>query len=124
MTALLSAVGFASDAPAVRKALVSAAARKEPVLVADRGGVVGLLAWTIVPDIVVGAIGRISVVVVNEDDRRRGIGRALFDAVVAELGKHKVGRIEGMSDIEIRNANGFFRSIGLKQASYRFVSKI
>jgi ribosomal protein S18 acetylase RimI-like enzyme len=63
-------------------------------------------------------------VVVNEDDRRRGIGRALFDAVVAELGKHKVGRIEGMSDIEIRNANGFFRSIGLKQASYRFVSKI
>lgn len=124
MTALLSAVGFAGDAPAVRKAIVSAAARKEPVLVADRGGVVGLLAWTIVPDIVVGAIGRISVVVVNKDDRRRGIGRALFGAVVADLGKHKVGRIEGMSDIEIRNANGFFRSIGLKQASYRFVSEI
>lgn len=28
---------------------------------------------------------------------------------------------EAMSEIEVRNANGFFRALGFEQQSYRFV---
>lgn len=124
LAGLLAIVGFEGGVPAVRKAMSAAAGRKETMLVADRAGVVGLLAWTVIPDVVDGAIGRISVVVVNEDERRKGIGKALYAAVVDEFGKRGVRLIEGMSDIEIRNANGFFRALGMQQASYRFVSRI
>jgi ribosomal protein S18 acetylase RimI-like enzyme len=121
---LLTIVGFEGGVPAVRKAVSAAVGRKEPMLVADRAGVVGLLAWTVVRDIVDGAIGRISVIVVNEDDRRKGIGKALYEAAVEEFGKRGIRLVEGMSGIEIRNANGFFRALGLQQASYRFASGI
>jgi len=121
---LLSTVGFEGDASAARKAIASASARKEPMLVADRAGAIGIIAWTIIADILEGAVGRISIVVVNERDRRDGIAKALYGAVVEEFRKRKVGLIEGVSDIEINNANGFLRALGLRQASYRFVIRI
>jgi ribosomal protein S18 acetylase RimI-like enzyme len=124
LKALLPTVGFDDGVSIVRKAIASAAARNEPILVADRGGVIGLLAWTIIPDIVEGAIGRISIILVNEKDRRDGVGKALYEAALEELGKRKVRLLEGMSDIEIRNANGFLRALGMQQASYRFVTRI
>ncbi|WBO21575.1 GNAT family N-acetyltransferase [Sphingomonas abietis] len=121
---LLSTVGFEGDASGARKAIASANARKEPILVAERADVIGILAWTVIADVLAGAVGRISVVVVDEHDRRDGVGKALYEAVVEEFGKRKVGLIEGMSDIEIRNANGFLRALGLRQVSYRFVARI
>jgi N-acetylglutamate synthase-like GNAT family acetyltransferase len=124
LKALLSTVGYDGGVSTIRKAIASAAARTEPILVADRGGVIGLLAWTIIPDIVEGAIGRISIIVVNEQDRRDGVSKALYEAALEKLGIRKVRLIEGMSDIEIRNANGFLRALGLQQASYRFVTRI
>jgi len=46
---------------------------------------------------------------------------ALYDAAVTEFRKRKVGAVEAMSDIEVRDANGFYRRLDLEQASYRFV---
>ncbi|UAK25562.1 hypothetical protein [Sphingomonas nostoxanthinifaciens] len=117
---LLATGGFEGGAAAARRAIASASARKESILVADRSNVIGILAWTVIADVLAGAVGRISVIVVDEHDRRDGVGKA----VVEEFGKRKVGLIEGMSDIEIRNANGFLRALGLRQGSYRFVARI
>jgi hypothetical protein len=40
----------------------------------------------------------------------------------ARLATGKVHSIEAMSDIEVRNANAFYRALGMKQASYRFTA--
>ncbi len=48
----------------------------------------------------------------------------LYGAVVEEFTKRKVRLVEGMSDIEIRNANGFLRALGLRQAGYRFLASL
>lgn len=105
-----------------KRAIAAAAAREEPVLVADRGGVLACLTWHIVPTVERGATARITAIIVDEEQRRLGIGRALYEAAVAEFGKRKVQCVEAMSAIEIVNANGFYRALGLKQASYRFVA--
>jgi hypothetical protein len=41
---------------------------------------------------------------------------------LSEFRKRTVQAVEAMSDIEVRNVNGFYRALGLKQASYRFAT--
>jgi len=121
---LLAPVGFDGSAADMKRAITAAVARKEPIWVADRGGVVGCLAWHIVPTIQGGGMARITTIAVDEDNRRRGIGRALYEMALSEFRRRKVQAVEAMSDIEVRNANGFYRALGLKQASYRFAADI
>jgi N-acetylglutamate synthase-like GNAT family acetyltransferase len=121
---LLASVGFDGSAAEMKRAITAAAARKEPIWVADRGGVVGCLAWHIVPTVQGGGMARITITAVDEDNRRRGIGRALYEMALSEFRKRKVQAVEAMSDIAVRNANGFYRALGLKQASYRFAADI
>lgn len=121
---LLASVGFDGSAADMKRAITAAAARKEPIWVADRGGVVGCLAWHIVPTIQGAGMARITMIAVDEDNRRRGIGRALYEMALSEFRKRNVQAVEAMSDIEVRNANGFYRALGLKQASYRFATDI
>jgi ribosomal protein S18 acetylase RimI-like enzyme len=120
LDALLSSLGIDLGTAEVKRRLVASIARKEPILVADRGKVVGCLVWHIVPTLDRGAVARISMIAVHLDERRRGVGRALYNAAVAEFGRRKARSVEAMSDIELRNANGFYRAVGLKQVSYRF----
>jgi ribosomal protein S18 acetylase RimI-like enzyme len=121
---LLASVGFDGSAADMKRAITAAAARKEPIWVADCGGVVGCLAWHIVPTIQGAGMARITMIAVDEDNRRRGIGRALYEMALSEFRNRKVQAVEAMSDIEVRNANGFYRALGLKQASYRFATDI
>ncbi len=121
---LLASVGIERGSPAIRRAIASASARQEPVFIADCGGIIGLLAWTVIADILEGDAARITAIVVNEDNRRKGIGRTLYEAALTAFREREIGLVEVMSDIEVRNANGFFRSLGLKQLSYRFASKL
>lgn len=99
-----------------------AASRKSGggLLVADQGGLIGCIAWVIVPTMHRGAIGRITTLVVTAKERRKGIGRKLIDGALEALAKAGCEQIEAMSDIDIRNAHGFFRSLDFSQASYRF----
>lgn len=90
------------------------------VLMAEREGVVGCIAWHVIPTLQHGAIGRITLVAVAEDERRRGIGTALVQAARARLAKLDCALVEVMSDIDLRNAHGFFRALGFRQSSYRF----
>jgi N-acetylglutamate synthase-like GNAT family acetyltransferase len=124
LRALLASLGVKDTAAAVKGAITAATERREPILVADRGGVVGCLAWHIVPTLQQGRIARVTIIAVQEDDRRSGVGGALYDAALAEFRKRKVRSVEAMSDIEVRNANAFYRALGLKQASYRFAADL
>jgi N-acetylglutamate synthase-like GNAT family acetyltransferase len=121
---LLSPLGADVNAASLKRAISSAATRKEPFLMAEQGALVGCLAWHIIPDPLRGDTARITIIFVDEDARRRGVGRALYDAANAEMRRRKIVAIEAMSEIEVRNANGFYRAMGLKQASYRFVAEL
>ena len=120
---IISLIGFSGSGREMKRLISEASRREESVLVADRGGVLGCVAWHMVPTMQQGVIARITAIVVEEAARREGIGRALFEAAAAEIVKRKIDRIEAMSEIEVRNANGFYRALGLGQASYRFVAK-
>jgi ribosomal protein S18 acetylase RimI-like enzyme len=63
-------------------------------------------------------------IAVSHEERRQGIGRALYEEVLAELKKRKIRSVEPMTDIEVRNANASYRAIGLKQTSYRFAGDL
>ena len=121
---LLSPLGADVNAASLERTISRAATRKEPFLVAEQGALIGCIAWHIIPDPLRGDTARITIIFVNEDARRRGVGRALYDAALAEMRRRKVVAIEAMSEIEVRNANGFYRAMGLKQASYLFVAEL
>jgi len=124
LRALLASLGVEATAGAIKGAITAATEREEPILVADYGGVIGCLAWHIVPTLQQGRIGRITMIAVHQDERRAGVGRALYGAALAEFGQRKVRSVEAMSDIEVRNANAFYRALGLNQASYRFAAAL
>jgi ribosomal protein S18 acetylase RimI-like enzyme len=120
LRALLATSGGEASVAELKRGIAAAGARKEPVIVADRGGAIGCLAWHLVPTLDHCTLARITMIAVAKEERRQGVGKALYDAALTEFRKRKVRVVEAMSDIEVRNANGFYRRLGLKQASYRF----
>jgi N-acetylglutamate synthase-like GNAT family acetyltransferase len=117
---LLRALRPAVSASAARAQLSALLSAGEPPLLADRGEVIGCVAWHVVPTLQHGKLGRITLILVAETDRGQGIGRALLEAAEARMRKAGCKIIEAISDIAIVNAHGFFRSLGYEQASYRF----
>lgn len=94
---------------------------KAGLLVADAGGLVGCCAWALVPTLQHGLVGRITLLLVDGDHRRRGIGTKLLTAAEVGLAKAGCGTIEIMSDIMINNSHNFLRALKYEQKSYRFV---
>jgi ribosomal protein S18 acetylase RimI-like enzyme len=94
------------------------------VQIAELGPMVGCIGWSVVPTLQRGPVGRITVLVVDEDYRRQGIGTQLLAEAEAALAKKGCALIEAMSDIEIKNSHNFFRAAKFDQTSYRFARKI
>lgn len=94
---------------------------KSGLVVADREGVIGCCAWTIVPTVHRGLLGRITLLLVDKRHRRGGIATAMMEPALNALGRAGCGAVEAMSDIMIDNAHNFFRKRGYAQISYRFV---
>lgn len=92
------------------------------VVIAEFDGLVGCCGWAIIPTLQYGDVGRLTIILVDERFRRRGIGRAMVDAARAALLKAGCETVEAMSDIDIKNAHNFFRSLGFEQTSYRFAA--
>jgi ribosomal protein S18 acetylase RimI-like enzyme len=94
---------------------------KAGLLIAEAGGPVGCCAWALVPTLQHGLVGRITLLLVDSEYRRRGIGTALLAAAETALTKAGCGTIEIMSDIMINNSHNFLRALKFEQKSYRFV---
>lgn len=92
--------------------------------VAEQDGLVGCCAWAVVPTLQRGPVGRLTLLLVDERQRRRGIGAALVAHAQAALAKAGCTEIEAMSDIRIDNSHNFFRALNFEQRSYRFVRSI
>lgn len=93
-------------------------------LLAILEGVIGGCSWALIPTLHHGLIGRITLLLVDEGHRRKGIATAMLDAATRAMREAACTRIEVMSDIAIKNAHNFFRTSAFEQTSYRFVRAI
>jgi ribosomal protein S18 acetylase RimI-like enzyme len=95
----------------------------EPPLVAEQGGIVGCAAWHLMPTLRHSPIGRITLLTVAPQARRRGVATSLVEAVEARLAERGCALFEAVSDIDLDNAHGFLRRLGYKRTSYRFAKR-
>jgi ribosomal protein S18 acetylase RimI-like enzyme len=125
IAALVTELGFRA-APADIEGRLSALKKgRELPLVADRGGVIGVLAWHVTPVLHrPKPVGRITMMVVAEGERRSGAGRALVEAACGEMRAKRCGLIEVTSNVDLSGAHGFYRRLGFERTSYRFAKAL
>jgi ribosomal protein S18 acetylase RimI-like enzyme len=122
---LIGELGFDVSKADVSKRLRALARGGEPVLVAERGGVIGCLTWHVTPVIHRPTpVGRVTMLVVAEDARREGVGEALVAEAEARTAARGCGLIEVTSNIELGGGHEFYRRIGFERTSYRFVKRL
>ena len=121
LASLLAGIGEAVGPAGMRKRIERAARAGMPVIVADRGGLVGCVSPQLVPLLHrLEPVGRIGSLFVVAASRRRGIGTALVEAAEAALREAGCGAVEAMSEIDFDSPHGFFRKAGYRQTAYRF----
>jgi ribosomal protein S18 acetylase RimI-like enzyme len=104
----------------VKKVLGRLVEAGEAPFVAEQSSVVGCAAWHSIPTLQHGSVGRITLVHVAGDARRRGVGTRLIEAAEARLAERGCALFEAVSDIDLADAHGFFRRRGYERTSYRF----
>jgi GNAT superfamily N-acetyltransferase len=93
--------------------VASAIGRGEPPLIALRGeAAIGLAAWTTLSTLHLGQIGRITMLLVAEGERRQGIGTALLQSVERHLAEAGVTSAELLLDIDFDAPTAFLRGAG------------
>jgi predicted N-acetyltransferase YhbS len=122
---LVTGLGFEASADEMEGRLAAMKKARESPLVAERGEVIGVLAWHVTsvlhrPK----PVGRITMMVVAERERRSGAGRALVEAACEALRAKGCGLIEVTSNVDLSGAHGFYRRLGFERTSYRFAKHL
>lgn len=117
LAALIAQLGYEVDAADIRSRMKGLS-----VLVAVKGDLVGAATISITevlhrPK----SVGRISMLVVADEQRGGGIGRALVEAAEERLRKAGCGLVEVTSNVKRLRAHSFYRKLGYERTSYRFV---
>jgi ribosomal protein S18 acetylase RimI-like enzyme len=125
VAALVASLGFEAAAADIAPRLAALKKAREAPLVAERGEVIGVLAWHVTPVLHrPGPVGRITMMVVADGDRRRGVGRALVEAACGQMRSRGCGLIEVTSNVDLSGAHGFYRKLGFERTSYRFAKDL
>lgn len=125
IAALVTGLGFEATPGDIKKRLSALSRRQETPLVAEQGGVIGVLAWHVTPVLHrPKPVGRITMMVVAEGERRRGAGRALIEAACKAMRAKGCGLIEVTSNVDLSGAHGFYRRLGFERTSYRFAKAL
>jgi GNAT superfamily N-acetyltransferase len=116
IAALIAALGYDVSEAEVRARLADAGA-----LVADQEGVIGVLTTNVMTVLHrPRPVGRISMLVVAEAARGRGIGAALVAAAERQLRDRGCGLIEVTSNARRERAHAFYERLGYERTSFRF----
>lgn len=126
MAALFCQLGHPATGDEVAARLEVFAQHGEEALVAEIGGrVVGVTALSMMRVLHKPiAIGRMSVLVVEEGLRGQGIGRALVATAERRLRSRGCGEVEVTSNMKRERAHAFYEGLGYERISYRFRRKL
>jgi GNAT superfamily N-acetyltransferase len=124
---LFAQFGHPQTGDALRAPLANLLAdpRGDALVAADRGALVGVATYFLVP---VAHDGRpwcrITTVVVDEAHRGRGIGRMLVAAVETAAGDAACARIEATSALHRTGAHAFYETLGYGRTSAHFLKRL
>jgi ribosomal protein S18 acetylase RimI-like enzyme len=125
IAALVKDLGFESSPDAIAERLAGLKKKRETPLVAVQGEVIGVLAWHVTPVLHrPRPVGRITMMVVADGERRHGAGRALVEAACEEMRAKGCGLVEVTSNVDLSGAHGFYRRLGFERTSYRFAREL
>jgi len=125
IAALVADLGFESPPGAVEARLAALKKGRETPLVAEQGELIGVLAWHVTPVLHrPRPVGRITMMVVADGERRHGVGRALVEAAYEEMRAKGCGLVEVTSNVDLSGAHGFYRRLGFERTSYRFAKTL
>jgi len=122
IAALLAQLGYPTDAAAVEERLERLRIVGDRVLVADAdGGVLGLAHLQVTPALERDRpAGRLAALVVDEQRRGHGIGRALVDAAETEARLRGCGLLYLTASDGREDAHAFYERVGLEQSGRRY----
>ena len=125
IAALVTALGYEVAEAEVKTRLATLKRGGEPVLVAAREKLVGVLSWHVTPVIHrPRPVGRITMLVVDEKARGAGIGALLVAEAEARLMAKGCGLVEVTSNRRRLRAHAFYERLGYERTSYRFGKKL
>ncbi len=125
IAALIVALGYEVTAADVRRRLDRLAAGGGHILVAERGGVIGVLTTSSMQVLHrPRPVGRISMMVVAERERGQGVGAALVAEAEKRLGEAGCGLVEVTSNARRLRAHAFYERLGYERTSHRFAKQL
>jgi ribosomal protein S18 acetylase RimI-like enzyme len=125
IAALVAGLGFEAAPGDISRRLTALKKAREAPLVAEQGAVIGVLTWHVTPVLHrPKPVGRITMMAVEEGERRSGVGRALVEAACDRLLARGCGLVEVTSNVELSGAHGFYRRLGFERTSYRFAKEL
>jgi GNAT superfamily N-acetyltransferase len=125
VAALVAALGYDVGEAEVRRGIARLRKSGEPPLVLELGDVAGCLTWH-VTDVLhrPRPVGRITMMVVAEGARGRGLGARLLAEAEQRLRDMGCGLVEVTSNVKRMRAHGFYQREGYERTSYRFAKPL